>query len=262
MKFDAERKGTGTAEWAEVNENICLGCANNCLYCYAAASAKRFKLQDRDQWHLEEFTKRAKMTSYPARDGVIMFPSAHDITPFNIEKYIRVARLILAKGNKLLIVSKPRFDCMDRLVDDLGEYREQILFRFTIGAISDRLSRFWEPGAPLPEERLRCLRLAHFYFFRTSVSIEPMLAGVDEAEVVIEAVQHWVTDTIWIGKMNKVRLRVDLTVPENLAAVECIENQQSDKAIMELYQMHRDDPMIRWKDSIKLVIKNNKPAFE
>lgn len=46
--FDSKRTGTGTAEWAEVNVNICRGCVNNCLYCYAAANAKRYKTRDRE----------------------------------------------------------------------------------------------------------------------------------------------------------------------------------------------------------------------
>ena len=73
--FDEQREGTGTHEWAEVTENISRGCPHDCLYCYAAQNAKRFKLRDRADWKREELTKRAYITSYPARGGVIMFPS-------------------------------------------------------------------------------------------------------------------------------------------------------------------------------------------
>lgn len=259
-KFDADRKGTGTAEWAEVNENICRGCPNDCLYCYAAANAKRFKQRDRENWHIEEFTKRSKMTSYPARDGVIMFPSAHDITPFNVDEYIRVAKLILEKGNKLLIVSKPRIDCIAKLVGFLCEYTDQILFRFTIGSMSSRTTSFWEPGAPLPDERLKCLKLAAESGYKTSVSIEPMLAGVQGAENVVLMVKPYVTDTIWIGKMNKTRLRVDMTVPANAKHVNNIELLQCDKEIMKLHARLKNDPMIRWKDSIKIVVSKSLAA--
>lgn len=41
--FDANRHGTGTQEWAEVTENIARGCVHDCLYCFAATNAKRFK---------------------------------------------------------------------------------------------------------------------------------------------------------------------------------------------------------------------------
>ncbi len=254
MNFDSKRTGTGTAEWAEVNENICRGCVNNCLYCYAAANAKRFKFRDREEWHVEEFTKRAAMTSYPARKGVIMFPSAHDITPFNVGEYIRVATLMLEKGNRLLIVSKPRFECIEKLILAFEKYKDQILFRFTIGTIEDQVSSFWEPGAPLPVERITCLATAKDFGYRTSVSIEPMLEGVYEAGMVVAAVREHVTDTIWIGKMNKMRLRVDRGVTENSDAVSHLEKLQSDAEIMKLYEAYRTDPMVRWKDSIKAVV--------
>ncbi len=254
MEFNSERKGTGTAEWAEVNENICRGCVNNCLYCYAAANAKRFKLRDRDQWHVEEFTKRAAMKSYPARKGVIMFPSAHDITPFNVAEYIRVATLMLEKGNQLLIVSKPRTECVKKMVAAFAEYKKQILFRFTIGTMSETTSLFWEPGAPLPTERVECLYMAYSNGFRTSVSIEPMLSGVQGVENVVLEVQPFVTDTIWIGKMNKTRLRVDMNIPENVKAVGYIDHCQNDREIMILHERNKDNGMIRWKDSIKAVV--------
>lgn len=251
MTFDTDRNGTGTAEWAEVTENICRGCANNCLYCYAAHSANRFKLRSREDWAREELTKRAQIASYPARDGVVMFPSSHDITPYNLEAYIWVARLILEKGNRLLIVSKPRAECIQELLEELGEWRRQILFRFTIGTVHDDISLFWEPGAPLPSERLQCLAMAHDDDFATSVSIEPMLAGRVGAVEVFDAVRPHVSETVWIGKMNKALLRVDKMHEE---AVRNVLKMQRDDEIVRMVGDLNVYPQIRWKDSIKAVI--------
>jgi len=249
--FDSTRIGTGTNEWAEVTENICRGCANNCLYCYAAHSANRFKLKDRGEWAKEELTKRADIITYPAREGVVMFPSSHDITPYNLEAYIRVAELILVKGNRLLIVSKPRKECVNEMILAFAGFEDQILFRFTMGTVVESVSAFWEPGAPLPKERRDCLDIAQSAGYRTSVSIEPMLQGFQMTEILVEWVRPFVTDTIWIGKMNKARLRVD---NKHRAEVELIETLQNDKQIMSLYEWFKDDPVIRWKDSIKEVV--------
>lgn len=251
MNFDEDRKGTGTAEWAEVTENICRGCLNNCLYCYAAHNANRFNQRPRSEWDREELTKRANITSYPARDGVVMFPSSHDITPHNLEAYIRVAKLILARGNRLLIVSKPRVSSVYALLAEFEQWKEQILFRFTIGTMNPAATAFWEPGAPEPEERISCLRMAFEAGYRTSVSIEPLIGGIENAIDVVKASRLYVTDTIWIGKMNKVRTRV---AAEHAQAVANIEFLQKDEMILELYHHFEHDPMIRWKDSIKEVI--------
>lgn len=256
MSFDIERKGTGTAEWAEVTENICRGCRNDCLYCYAANSANRFNLRKREQWATEELTKRAEITSYPARNGVVMFPSSHDISPYNLEAYIRVAKLILEKGNRLLIVSKPRADCIYPLLAEVKPWIDNILLRFTIGTISEVTSRFWEPGATLPKERINVLRAAFSAGFSTSVSIEPMLAGRFGAMEVFHAVCPYVTETVWIGKMNKTRLRVD---KQYQAAVDNILEMQRDDEIIRLVDDLKAYRQIRWKDSINEVIARMAP---
>ena len=253
-EFDKKRDGTGTAEWAEVTENICRGCINNCLYCYAAHNANRFKLRAREDWATEEFTKRAGMTSYPAKDGVIMFPSAHDITPFNVNEYIRVAKLMLEKGNRLLIVTKPRIEVIKQVCAGLIHHKKQILFRFTIGTLKSEISLFWEPGAPLPHERINALEFAQAAGFNTSVSIEPMLHGWMGAVDVVDMVEQFVSDTIWIGKMNKPRIRVD---NEYRAAVEQILFLQKDEAIIKLVEMLNGNQKIRWKDSIKDIVARN-----
>ena len=253
-QFDSDRSGKGVQEWAEYSCNIQIGCSNNCKYCFAAYNADRFKQRARAEWDREEFTKRAVMTSYPARDGVVMFPSSHDITPYNVEHYCKVAELILKKGNKLLIVSKPRRDCINRVMDALEKWKEQIMFRFTIGAIDDRLIRFWEPGAPLSLERLDSLSDAEYRGFARSVSIEPMLAGVAETLRVVADVRGCTPVSIWIGKMNKIKTRVDSDFAAEIAEVE---RMQSDHEIMELYRLLNGAPDIYWKDSIKEVVARN-----
>ena len=255
--FDSARAGTGTKEWAEVTENIQIGCANGCLYCYAADKAAKMYggWCKREEWTSERLTKRAMMKSYPARGGMIMFPSTHDITPNNVNAYIRVAKLILEKDNSLLIVSKPRKGCVNEMVREFAGHEDQILFRFTMGTVVESVSAFWEPGAPLPKERRDCLHIAQSAGYRTSVSIEPMLQGFQMTEILVEWVRPFVTDTIWIGKMNKARLRVD---NKHRAEVELIETLQNDKQIMSLYEWFKDDPVIRWKDSIKEVVARNR----
>lgn len=250
--FDSQRSGTGTKEWADTNFNITEGCRNNCLYCYAAQMAARFKRRERDLWQEEVLTPNAFITKTPKRTGVVMFPSTHDITPANVHDYSRMAELMLAAGNHLLITSKPRLDIIKLLVRELEPWKEQILFRFTIGTMNTEVAAFWEPGAPTPLERLEALQAAFDAGFRTSISIEPMLGGVDEAIHVVHKVSPCITDTIWIGKMNGGKSRVPA---EYHYAVDKIEYQQRDEEILRLVKVLCDQPEIRWKDSIQKVIR-------
>lgn len=252
--FKDERNGTGTKEWSETSINIQKGCQNDCMYCYAAQMANRFGWRKREDWAREELTKVATRKSFPAREGVVMFPTSHDITPFNIEGSIRVLKLNLEKGNKVLIVSKPRLECISRLVAELEPWKAQVMFRFTIGTLREETSKFWEPGAPLPSERLACLSLAFEAGFETSVSSEPMLGGVESTITVVEACRPYITDTIWLGKMNRVQV-----APEHAEAAKEIKRLQRDDEIMKLYRHYEKDLLVSWKDSIKaVVIKDNK----
>ena len=258
--FDNKREGTGTREWAEISENIARGCSHNCLYCYAAQNAQRFKTRERSDWSREELTKRASITHYPKRDGVIMFPTAHDITPANVDAYQRVALLMLAAGNKLLIVSKPHLACIKRLCEAFRPYKDSILFRFTIGTLDEKVSRHWEPGAPLPEERIDALAFAHQQGFRTSVSAEPLLGGPKCARELLIVVRPFVTDSVWIGKMNKIRQRVDMKDPANTEAVAAIEKTQCDAEIKRMFDELDGDPIVRWKDSVTEVMRRLLPS--
>jgi hypothetical protein len=197
------------------------------------------------------------MPSIPRCDGWVMFPSTHDITPFYLPAALVALKALLDKGNKILIVTKPHMDCIARLCEELTPYREKILFRFTIGTLDESLAKFWEPGAPTPAERTSCLQYAFNDGFQTSVSMEPMLAGTEDAVRTFHTLVPWVTDKIWIGKMNQVRRRVARTSPQIEAACDRIFELQSDEAILDLVHRLGDHPQVAWKDSIREVISAN-----
>lgn len=256
--FDQHRAGTGTHEWADLNYNIGKGCAHGCLYCYACHIQLRLKkIGSRQAWLEERFKPKATGIKYQVENATIMFPSTHDITPYYLDRSIAALQQMLSVGNQVLIVTKPHLECVRTIVGQLVRFKKQILFRFTIGAMDEQLTRFWEPQAPPPEERLVALDYAYAAGYNTSVSIEPMLAGVEETLQVVEAVNRLVSETIWIGKMRRIRQRVDMTKPEIVRAVELVEQQQSDSEILKLVERLRHNPKIRWKDSIKKVLTAN-----
>jgi DNA repair photolyase len=256
--FNDEREGTGTKEWSDISYNIQLGCQNNCLYCYAKANAIRFgRIKSHNEWANETIREKAVNKNWNKRDGVIMFPTTHDITEQNIEAVIITLGKMLKTGNNVLIVSKPRLSCMRRICAEFSDHKEQIMFRFTIGSLDEKVCNFWEPGAPTPTERLQALKHARYEGFQTSVSMEPMLGGRCGVNWMVQMLSPFVTDTIWIGKMNKPRQRVDISNPRNLKVVEAIEILQTDEVILELVNELKDNSKVRWKDSIKKVIENS-----
>ena len=252
--FETHRKGNGVREWADATMNVCLGCQHACLYCFAQEIASRFKRKTAGDWQHEELTEQANIISYPAHKGVVMFPTTHDITPLTVDAYIRVAKKILEAGNQLLLVSKPHLDCMTKVLNALRPWRDQMLCRFTIGTLDEKVARAWEPGAPSPKERVKVLKLAHRRGFRTSVAMEPLLGGATTAIKGMDAMEPYVTDTIWIGKMNRIRNRVKITTPEIEAMVAAIEIAQADDNIIMIWEMLDREPKVQWSNSIKKVL--------
>ena len=112
---------------------------------------------------------------------------------------------------------------------------------------------FWEPGAPTFEERLACLELAHRSGFKTSVSVEPML-DTPNVVALFHKLAPFVTDSIWLGKLNRARACIWERPPEVEAAIERIEANQTDDKIRPIYQALKDEPLVRWKESVKTVI--------
>jgi hypothetical protein len=115
--------------------------------------------------------------------------------------------------------------------------------------------KFWEPNAPDFEERLASLKYAFDQGYKTSVSGEPILEGnIDE---LISLTSPYVTDSIWLGKMNYpgTRLAINgINDRETLDRVKQLMSMHSDKRIRDLYSRYKNDEKIKWKESIKKVV--------
>ncbi len=242
----------GTKEWAPHNFNYMNGCSNNCVYCYAKDMAIRFKRKTADTWESEELVS-LDSRSYSKKDGAIMIPSSHDITSGNIDLTTEVMQKLLENGNELLIVTKPHFLCVKRIVDTFIGYKPQIKFRFTIGSSDSSTLKLWEPGAADFSERLKSLKYAYKEEYSTSISCEPLLD--DNFDDLYAKVNPYVTDAIWVGKMNMASKRVRTNTDGNFPVekLDMLISSQSDEKIIALFNKYKDDPKIKWKESIKKV---------
>jgi len=253
--FDTARKGTGTKEWSEFSHNFALTCPHDCKYCYARQNAKRWGVIKADsEWKIERLKPGREKVKFTKKSGVIMIPTTTDIVPAYLDEAIRTFRGLLAAGNQLLIVSKPHLECIEKLCSELDQWKSQILFRFTIGTTDNDTAKFWEPGAPSISERMDCLKFAFKSGYATSVSCEPILGGHGTAVELVDAVESLVTDTIWIGKMNGIRRRVDCTDRQVLVRVQEMERMQRDSEMLRLYDDLRENTKIKFKDSIQQIV--------
>jgi DNA repair photolyase len=246
---------TGTKEWAGSNVNFLNGCQHGCKYCYAKAMVPRHGSMNIEDWGTPEIKPGMLEKGFRKRSERIMFPSVHDIHPDNLDDTIAILKRILEPGNDVLIVSKPHRKCIKRLCSELSIYKKKILFRFSIGSSRNAVLKFWEPNAPLFAERLASLKFAHQKGFSTSVSCEPMLDN--KIHEVVKKVEPFVSDTIWIGKINNAMRYCKINGhgdAKTIAAIRQLEEWQSPENIFKLYKRYKRHPKIMWKGSIRKVL--------
>jgi DNA repair photolyase len=215
--------------------------------------AVRFKQVTESQWPLERIRPNDVIRRHKQYDGQVMFPSSHDITPNNLDACLTVLKNLLVAGNRMLVVSKPHLECIKAICERFEAFKERILFRFTIGACDDSVLSYWEPNAPDYDERRTSLIHAYESGFQTSISVEPMLDAAN-IDTLISDLQSFVTNAIWIGKMNHLGRLEKNADPVMQRAIEKIRSEQNDSAIKSIYDRHRDNPMIKWKKEIKKVV--------
>ena len=243
----------GTYQWSAKTVNCCTGCSHDCVYCYAKSMAIRFKQVTAEQWPIERIRQHDVLKRHKKYSGRVMFPSSHDITPTNLDACLTVLKNLLVAGNQVLLVSKPHLECIGKICDVFMNYRDQILFRFTIGACDDGILSFWEPNAPVFDERKNCLVHAHEKGFKTSVSVEPMLDSAN-IDMLINELMPYVSDSIWIGTMNHLGRFGKNTNPVLQLAIQMIRRRQTRNIIRTIYGRYKNNPMIKWKTEIKKIV--------
>jgi DNA repair photolyase len=238
----------GTKEWAPDKDNCILGCENDCRYCFSKKNAIRFKRATKETWKIERPNPNAKPKKH---NGRVMFPTSHDLHYKNLEFWNGHLCKLLTFGNDLLIVSKPEWEAIRYIIETYKTtpFIDQIEFRFTIGTDDETTRQFWEPNAPSISERLQCLRYAFEEGFRTSVSMEPILMLHPDVKPFVNRIEPYVTGEIWIGLMNY--LNVKDFAGSDLLWFGRQRNINSLWNIQAVYDLLKDNPKIRWKDSVR-----------
>ena len=147
-----------------------------------------------------ELNRKAFFHNFKKREGIIMYPTSHDITPETIDYYLQILLKMLKVGNHVLITTKPHLNCINQILTKTVKYKDQITFRFTITSIDNNILKKYEPNAPRFNERHLSLRLSYNYKFNTSVSIEPFL-DLDPIPLITKVIPY-ISDTLWIGPLN------------------------------------------------------------
>lgn len=250
-------KKTGVSEWAVKSINFQIGCEHLCRYCYARYNAvERYGYCTAEEW-INPVINNSKVDAPHKKkyDGRVMFPTTHDITPANLSQYLTVFRKLLDAGNQVLVVTKPHLECITIICEAYAEFKDKILFRFTIGSTNNDVLAFWEPGAPNFDERIACLQYAFKKGFQTSVSCEPYLDK--RVGYLYDTCKPFITDSFWIGTIRHFAARVkldDATEEQIKKYVEPLKDYQTEASVKTIYSYLNGKPFINWKDSIMEIV--------
>lgn len=251
-----KKRLTGFNELAEVKMNITkYGCEYLCRYCFnlsLCVFGRGFDPADLDVTVID----REKLNALIDREGdTVIYPNTHDITPKHLESHLLFIGKLLAVYPKVTVISKPNLVCIRAICEAFPEQKDKLTFLFTIGTVDDKNREFWEPHAPSIPERVECLKLAHELGFKTSVISEPLLDETPDG--ILDLVKPYVSDVIWIGKGKMMAQRVSCNGhkdPESKARVKQLEAWHSKAKLEVIYQRLKDDPQIRWKETIQKIL--------
>lgn len=160
--------------------------------------------------------------------NLFMYPTSHDIFPLDctceISKEIResisldqykkieecyktslnVIDHVLHVGNRLLLVTKPHYKFIQDCISRFKQFKDQIIFRFTITSLGNKLMREFEPKAPDFKERMECIDIALKNGFNVTISIEPFLDMNPIKLIEYLNLNFPGLSEIWLGAMSKV----------------------------------------------------------
>ena len=102
---------------------------------------------------------------------------------------------------------------------------------------------------------MAALKYAFLRGFKTSISLEPYLP---DPRAVVSEVDQYVTDTIWIGLMNQIKQRLSQNGHSSLVGsdeLKSLESLYAKRYVQKLYNEFKNNPKVKWKDSIKKMLK-------
>ena len=189
------------------------GCEYGCKYCYARYTHEFMELSPGIDFETQIFSKQWKASAFASelarvpRGAAIALGTATD--PYQpAERRYGITRKMLEivaqdYGRRLYIATKS--DLVQRDLDLLTEIskRNRVIVTMTVTTVDEALARLLEPKAPRPELRLRAIAALARAGVRTSVSMSPILPGLNDTPDAMERVAKAASDAgatgFWAG---------------------------------------------------------------
>jgi DNA repair photolyase len=203
MKVIYEPSGKAR-EFAPLAANLYEGCGHGCLYCYVPKiffkNVEAFARNPKPRENVLKWLE-ADARKFAGDERQVLFSFTSDpYQPVNDKhKLTREAiRILNSYDIGLIILTKGGL----RPVKDFDLLAKSPKNSFAITLTNDNpeASRYWEPGAALPKERIAGLKAAHDAGIKTWVSLEPVVDPIQSLNLIKMTAE--VADFYKVGKLN------------------------------------------------------------
>ncbi len=189
-------------EYSPYALNVYTGCDHGCKYCYIKqfyVNNKEVKQRNNLIAKLENQLKKNKINEQTLLcfigDPYCKADSEYKTTREALKILLKynVPTAILSKGGK-------------RILRDLDLFKKfkNIKVGTTLTLLKEKESLFYEPGAALPEERIKVLNVLHDEGIKTWISFEPVIDPLQTYKLL--ELSYPFIDQYKVGKMNHYRL--------------------------------------------------------
>lgn len=193
-------------EYSPYALNIYIGCSHQCRYCYAPHT-----LQKSSVTYFGKPEPRKDILKYLEKDlqkniykeqvllsfvGDVYCDNADDsATTREVLKMLsayHVPVAVLSKGGKKML----------RDLDVFKTFGDRITVGTTLTFLDEEKSKYWEPFASTPSERLETLKILHDNGIKTFASFEPTIEPEESLALIRKTLEMDCVDHYKIGKIN------------------------------------------------------------
>lgn len=190
-------------EYSPLALNLYAGCAHGCEYCFApAATFKKREVFARPRARvgiIKQVQKDAVRLHGDPRQVLLSF-TTDPYQPIEAEEGLTRQALKILKENNISATILTKGGLRATKDFDILANMPGSEFAVTLTTDNEEESRRWEPGAALPSERIKSLKLAKGAELRTWISFEPVI-NPDAVFRMIEQTYTFV-DFYKVGKLN------------------------------------------------------------
>jgi DNA repair photolyase len=197
------RPGGQAAEYSEWAANPYKGCGHKCRYCWVPRYTYQSRVEfDKGANYREGFLEAlAKRVAWMQAKGIcpqcLLCFATDPYHAGNTEPTRETMKILADHGMGFNPLSKGGL----RAMRDIDLYRaDRDAYAVTLTSLDDAFSLNWEPGAPLPGERIETLREFYRRGIFTWVSLEPVLDIQNSLDVIVAT--HQFVDYYKCGQAN------------------------------------------------------------